>query len=168
MAPLKTIQTRSNYVPWLSEETKALQKERNTAHKKAADSNDPEDWRHFRSLRNIVTRSSKADKAAWEKKKLDDKVNSSTDIWKCVKGWLGWGSGGTPTKLYSGGELVTSPTGLSSTMNKFFLSKIKNQSLKVIKMREAMDCGFRVSNVTEEEVLKIIQGLILLIPDLSR
>ena len=170
MAPLKTIQTRSNYVPWLSEETKALQKERNTAHKKAADSNDPEDWRHFRSLRNIVTRSSKADKAAWEKKKLDDKVNSSTDIWKCVKGWLGWGSGGTPTKLYSGGELVISPAGLSSTMNKFFLSKIKNlrssipvsQSDPLVKMREAMenrDCSFQIRNVTEEDVLKVIQGL---------
>ena len=24
-----------------------------------------------------------------KKEKLDDKENSSTDIWKCVKGWLG-------------------------------------------------------------------------------
>ena len=113
MAPFKTIQTRSNYVPWLSDETKALQQERNEAQKKAAQTDEPEDWRNFRSLRNMVTSKSRSDKTAWEQKQLDDKENSSTDIWKYVKGWLGWGGGGTPTKLYSEGKMVTSPAGLS-------------------------------------------------------
>ena len=55
MAPIKTIQTRTNYVPWLSEDTKGLQQERDDAQKKASHTDDPEDWRLFRSLRNLLT-----------------------------------------------------------------------------------------------------------------
>mgnify|MGYP001448712927 CR=1 FL=1 len=36
MAPIKTIQTRTNYVPWLSEDTKGLPKERDDVQKKAS------------------------------------------------------------------------------------------------------------------------------------
>ena len=62
LAPIKTIQTRSRYAPWLSEDTKQLQKERNEAHEKASMSNDPEEWRFFRSLRNQATANGRADK----------------------------------------------------------------------------------------------------------
>ena len=57
MAPVKTIQTRTNYVPLLSDDTKKLQKERNHAQKKAASTGNPDDWRYFRSVRNRVTSS---------------------------------------------------------------------------------------------------------------
>ena len=170
MAPIKTIQTRSNYVPWLSEETKVLQQDRNYAQEKAALTDDPEDWRFFRSLRNLVTKRSRLDKTEWEKKKLNDKQNSSSDIWKSVKGWLGWNGGGTPTQLYSGGIIVTSPGGLASTMNKFFLEKIRRLRNLIpgatrdplAKMKEAManrSCSFKLNRVSVEDVLKIIQGL---------
>ena len=81
MAPVKTIQTRTNYVPWLSDVTKNLQKERNEAQKKAADTGNPEDWRIFRSLRNRVTSSLRSDKKAWEQMKLNDKENKLN--WEC-------------------------------------------------------------------------------------
>ena len=55
LAPIKTIQVRSNYVPGLSDETKLIQVERNHAQEKAALTNEPEDWRQFRSLRNLAT-----------------------------------------------------------------------------------------------------------------
>ena len=90
MAPVKTIQTRSNYAPWLTEDTKSLQAERDAAQEKAAQSDTPEDWRLFRSLRNQATARSRSDKTNWEKKKLDDKENTSTQLWRTVKGWLGW------------------------------------------------------------------------------
>ena len=82
MAPVKTIQTRTNYVPWLSDDTKKLQEERNHAQKKAASTGNPDDWRYFRSVRNRVTSSIRTDKAAWEQKKLNDKENPPSDIWK--------------------------------------------------------------------------------------
>jgi hypothetical protein len=87
-----------------------------------------------------------------------------------VKSWLGWGGGGTPTQIFSEGELVTSPAGLASSMNKFFLDKIKRlrDSIPTVltdpltKMKEAMRsrrCSFHLQAVTVEDVLKIISSL---------
>ena len=86
MAPIKTIQTRSHYAPWLSEEAKALQAERNAAQERAALSEDPDDWRLFWSLRNQVTARSRADRNEWERKKLDDTENTASQLWSTVKG----------------------------------------------------------------------------------
>ena len=50
MAPVKKIQTRNNYAPWLGKETKLLKDKR-----EAAETDRQEDWRLFRGLRNQVT-----------------------------------------------------------------------------------------------------------------
>ena len=170
MAPIKTIQTRTKYAPWLEEDTKNLQKERDTAQEKAALSDEPEDWRHYRALRNQATAKSRSDKKNWDRKKLDDKTNMATDIWKSVKGWLGWGGGGPPTQLFSGGRIVTSPAGLASASNNFFLDKIKRlrenipatNSDPLSKLRDAMQgrqCSFNLQQVSVSDVMKIIKGL---------
>ena len=62
LAPVKTIQIRSNYVPGISETTKLLQNERNLAQEKAAETGNPEDWRMYKSLRNQTTARMRADK----------------------------------------------------------------------------------------------------------
>ena len=148
MAPIKKIQTRNKYAPWLSEDTKHLKAEREAAQERAAESDDPEDWRAFRALRNQVTKKCREDKKKWEKEKLDPNDNTTTDVWKTVKGWLGWGTSGTPTQLFWEGRLVTSPRGLCTTMNRFVLDKI-------IRLRPAVE---------EETVLKYIKGLKTVLP----
>ena len=55
MAPIKVIQVRTNYAPWLSKSTKDLMKIRDLAQRKASESNDPDDWKQFRKYRNRVT-----------------------------------------------------------------------------------------------------------------
>ena len=42
LAPIRSVQTRANYAPWLEKETKQLQERRNKAHKKAAESGEEE------------------------------------------------------------------------------------------------------------------------------
>ena len=54
LAPIKTFQTCTNYAPWLGKETKILKKDREAAQANAAQNDDPEDWRIFRSLGNQV------------------------------------------------------------------------------------------------------------------
>ena len=61
---------RTNYLHGLSKETKELQRERNLAQEKAASTNDPEDWKIFRSLRNQSTSSVRIDKRKWRPKSL--------------------------------------------------------------------------------------------------
>ena len=74
MAPIRTIQNRRNYVPYLSVETEALQSAARTAQEKAAGSGRPEDWREYRSLRNQKNRSVKHDEVEWQKRKLAPKT----------------------------------------------------------------------------------------------
>ena len=96
MAPIKTFQTRTNYAPWLQDETKLLKDQREAAKSKAAQTDDPEDWRNYRSIRNQVTGRSRADKKRWEEQRLDN----TNDMWKTVKGRLGWKNSGPPTQLF--------------------------------------------------------------------
>ena len=170
MAPIKTVQVRSNFVPGLEDETKELLAERNRAHELAEESDNPDDWRQYRSLRNKATAKVRADKKRWEQQKFNQDENTSTDIWKTVKGWLGWNSGGPPTQLFYQGRMVTKPAGLASSMNNFFLSKIKGlrQKIPAVPMdplkylKEAMknrNCNFKINPVDGEEVLKLIKGL---------
>ena len=51
VAPLKKIQTRINYAPWMTEEILSKLKLRDTARKKAIQTGDPEDWEDFKFLR---------------------------------------------------------------------------------------------------------------------
>ena len=170
MAPIRTFQVRTHYVPGLEEETRRLQAERNMAHEKASKSDSPEDWRLFRSLRNKATAKIRADKKRWEHEKFSHVENSSSDIWNSVKGWLGWSSGGPPTQLFWEGRMVHRPAGLASSMNRYFVNKVKDLRQKIPisaadplrYLREAMqkrECHFKLNQVGSDEVLKLIRGL---------
>ena len=52
MAPMKTIQVRTKYAPWISKNTLDLIKERNIQQQIASETNDREEWVKFRTLRN--------------------------------------------------------------------------------------------------------------------
>ena len=170
MAPIKKFQTRTKYAPWLSNETKHLITERESAQQKASQSDSQEDWRVFRSLRNQVTSKSREDKKNWQEMKLDPRENNSTDIWSTVRGWLGWGTAGTPSQLFWEGKLVSCPRGLSTAMNNFFINKIKQLRSGIpeqtadplYRMKEAMrgrQCSLMLSPVDVSVVFKIIKGL---------
>ena len=45
MAPMRTLQIRTNYAPWLSEETLELIKARDEAHKVAVETKCRDDWK---------------------------------------------------------------------------------------------------------------------------
>ena len=123
-APIKTIQNRNNYAPNLQETTKDMMELRNVAQRKAAVSGSQEDWRQYRGLRNQCVAAQRMDRKNWEKSKLNRRDNNPTQVWKSVKSIIGWGSTGPPTKLYHKGEYVSSPAGLATTMNKFFIEKV--------------------------------------------
>ena len=59
-APLKTIQVRANYVPWISSETKQLQAVRDTIKKEAIMENDNEKFETYKKLGNFIGKRLKA------------------------------------------------------------------------------------------------------------
>ena len=99
MAPIRTIQTRSQYAPWLSEATKIKIKERNEAQKRALETNLKSDWEDFKKQRNVINNILKTEKKSWQERKITGLGSDSSSVWKNLKSWLGWGKGGPPSKL---------------------------------------------------------------------
>ena len=170
MAPVRTIQVRTKYAPWLSDATKEPLKYRNSAQKLASETKDPDDYRNFKSLRNQATAKMRQEKATWEKLKLNSTKNDSSRLWKNIKSWLDWNNSGPPTRLFHDGRLISSPAGIAGTMNSFFLGKIAGLRANIpnsvadplSKLREAMSdrqCSFSMGSVHPDEVLKIIRNL---------
>ena len=170
LAPVKTFQVRNNYAPWLSKESKKLIEERNNAQKLAAETKKPDDWNKYKNLRNTVKNKLRIEKRKWEEFKLNSTEHNPSTIWKNVKGWLNWKNTGPPSQLFHQGKIINSPAQLASTMNNFFLDKVKllrgeipdNNTDPLAKLRESMerrDCSMKFRPVKPEEVLKIIRGL---------
>ena len=170
LAPIKTIQNRNNYAAYLQETTKQLMERRNASQRKAARTGSQEDWREYRGLRNQCVAAQRMDKKNWEKRKLDSKENNPTKLWKSVKAIIGWSSSGPPTKLYHEGKYISSPAGLATTMNKFFIEKVNTLRNAIPRvdhdplttLRKSMQnrqCSFSMKQLTEEEVIKIITSL---------
>ena len=170
MAPIKTIQIRVKYAPWLSESTKKLLKERNAAQRTASASGDIDDWRYYKHLRNTATVRMRVEKKNWECEKLSQTDHDSGTLWKNVKGFLGWNNSGPPSQLFHDGKFENSPAEISRSMNSFFINKVAQLRQKIpqvdldphAKLREAFQnrrCKFKFEPVEPDEVLKIIKGL---------
>ena len=85
-------------------------------------------------------------------------------------GWLNWCSSASPTKLYHGGQIITSPARLAEIMNNFFVDKVTtirqglptptDNPLKTLQnMMKGRTTMFSLSCVHPDAVRKIILGL---------
>ena len=169
-APVKTVQIRSNYAPWLNGEVRELIRQRDTAQMIASHSQCQDSWRHYRNMRNITTKSIRNAKKVWESEQLNHFGNSTTGLWRNLKSWMGWKNSGPPSQLFHEGELVSSPHALASTMNSFFIKKVKNLQKRIppskdnpLKyLQQAMStrtCNFKIECVHPDEVLRIVRNL---------
>ena len=119
-APVRIIQVRRKYAPWLSDQTKDAINIRNQAQQMANLIKTPENIRAYKNVRNKVNNMLKRDKANWEKEKLNYENNSSSDLWQYAKQIMNCSTNGPPSQLLVDGKLVNKPKELSSIMNSFF------------------------------------------------
>ena len=124
MAPVKKIQVRQNYAPWVTEECKSEMAARDAAQARAVNSGQDADWEAFRAVRNNVTRMVRKQKENWRKEKMAGCQANSSSCWKNILGWLGWSSSGSPTMLYHGHRVETSPNKMANIMNNFYIKKV--------------------------------------------
>ena len=170
MAPIKTIQTRSNYAPWISEDTKNKIKKRNELQKKASETNLDSDWEKYKKQRNLINNILKTEKKSWQERKVVNLGSDTSSVWKNLKNWLGWNKGGPPSKLLDGGIIYTKPKDLARIMNKFFIDKVQNLRLNMtqnhgdplrllqILMRNRT-CSFNFQPEHPDQILKILSNL---------
>ena len=171
MAPLKTIQVRTNYLPWMSDVTKENIKLRNELHKKAKDTKLETDWKQYRKLRNNINNTIKQEKIDWQAHKLKTFKKDSKSIWKNVKNWLGWKSNGSPTQLMDElGVMHSKPEKVANIQNDFYINKVKKlrenlpqqtgDPLKLVrKIMRNKKCKFDLQPVGPDLVKTIIKKM---------
>ena len=125
MAPMRTIQVRTRYAPWLTSTTINLMKERDQQQQIASHSGCRDDWVKFKALRNQINNRLKFEERNWQKAKLEECGEDSSKIWKNVKGILNWKSSGSPNQLFYKGALISKPQDLADAQNQYFLDKIQ-------------------------------------------
>ena len=83
---IKTFQEQKKYVPWLSDTTKNMIKQRNEDQKAAAESKDLDDWCLYKNLRNTVQSRVRNEKKSGVKTKLDGTQHNPSILWQNIKG----------------------------------------------------------------------------------
>ena len=130
MVPLKRIQVRSNYAPWISDNAKSLIRDRNEAFRIFSTTNSVHDWNYYKFIRNRVTNILRKEKNDWQKAKLNDSLHSPS-MWKYVRNLIGCTPSNPPQKIIYQGTLYQKPTELCQVMNKFFFEKIESLLQKI-------------------------------------
>ena len=170
MAPIRTIQVRKKYAPWLSKTTLELMKERDNIQKIAAQTKDRDDWTKFKHLRNRINSRLKYEEKSWQKTKLEECGEDSSKVWKNVKNILNWSKCGSPSQLFYNGSLISKPQEVADAQNMFFIDKINlirenlpppsTDPLAVIRtLMAGRQCSFSFSVVHPDEVEKVISSL---------
>ena len=170
LAPVRTIQTRRKYVPWLSQETKILMQQRDQAQTRAARTRSQEDWIIYKRLRNQVTCRLKSEESSWQGRKLRDCSRSPSEQWQYVLGWLGWKSSGSPNQLFYGGRLLNRPSEIADCQNEYFVDKVQqvrenlpgqvSDPLSKLKfLMRNRGCSFNLQAVHPDTVGKILASL---------
>ena len=125
MAPLKRIQVRSNYAPWISESAKNLIRNREEAFRIFSTTNRIEDWNYYKWFRSKVTNLVRKEKLHWQSAKINGSPQSPS-MWKFVRSMMGSKESSPPQKIVYQGTLYQKPSQLCQIMNKYFVEKIEN------------------------------------------
>ena len=88
-APIRIIQNRNNYIPYISKEIKLLMSERNKQKIIAAQTGRTEDFNKYKRLRNQVVSKLKRAKETYYQEKFNDPTLSPNDTWKNAYQLLG-------------------------------------------------------------------------------
>ena len=124
-APLKVYQSRSNYVPFLSHETKALMRERDALKEESTVQGCPILFNEYKVKRNKVKAMVQSDKINYYKSRLHDQSFDIKKVWKTVYNVLGNIDNKAPKQIRQGDRIINNPKLMAEALNKTFQDKVK-------------------------------------------
>ena len=124
-APVKTIQVRNNYCPYLTEDIKMEIKNRNVLQEEAFKTGDTVLMEEFKEKAKEVKKSVSEVKKLGKMRDLGDNVDSK-DAWQAARNILGFKKNLAPTAIKDAKEgIITNPAKIANTLNTFFIEKVK-------------------------------------------
>ena len=172
-APLKVIQNRKHYIPYISKELKAVMKCRDDLKQKAARTGDVNDFNEYKKKRNEVTTKLRTAKSDYFRSKFAQDDQSSGEVWKTAFMVLGRNKSEFPSQILISQKLCSAPSEIAEEINKFFINKIaklKQNSQEVLQSslselkrflatRSVPAEGFSLKAISREETEKLIKTM---------
>ena len=164
--PVKTVSVRSNDAAWMTNEIRALIKQRGKIHKKAKRSNSKKDWDNFRAFRNDVISKIRKRKIEYFDG-LTEKISNperfgNKDWWKLVNSILqkkGIGSEEIPPLCENGTILYTNKE-KANALNEYFIKQATLENVcNPLPQVTFLDCEINDIKLTVFEVKEIINTL---------
>ena len=173
-APVKTIQVRRNYCPYIKEETKVMMKERAVLQEEASKHADKVLLEEYKLKAKEVKKAVEEDKKLEMEKDLWDNVGRKM-VWKTAKNILGMNKNLAPTALKDDNDgLITNPAKIATKFNAFFLEKVRvlraktNTPPKIdpvrrlqhwLSTRQTPPPPFKLKEINRSTLRKLIKGM---------
>ena len=124
-APRKIFQTRKNYVPYISAETKLLMAEREALKEEATKHGDEDLWKEYTTKRNLIRRMIPDEQPNYYKNKFNDERMTVKKTWKLAYELLGKVDNKSPTKIKHENKIISNPKALADAFSHIFKDKVR-------------------------------------------
>ena len=166
LAPLKVVNLKKNYAPYLSNELKDQIKNTDKLLTNAIKSKTQDDWRKYRHEKNALNKKIDDAKTGY----LKYKIGHPKKGWKVLNEFKGNLKAHPPSKLIHKNKLVSSPQAIANIQNQFYIDKIaeirntfKKSDISPIKILEKLRPKVKnkmlIPPITIIKTLKIIKKL---------
>ena len=173
-APIKVIQNRNDYVPYITPELNTLMSERDKMKEKAANTGRLDDYEEYKRRRNEVSTLMKSSESNYFKEKFNEENITSKNVWKTAYEVLGNTRSSFPSQILHGGRLLSNPSLIASEVNKYFVEKIQKLKdefetdpdedpvadlKKYLSQKNIPNEGFSLKELSNEDVKKLLKNL---------
>ena len=174
-APIKVIQNRKDYVPYISPHLSNLMVERDQLKESAAETGSMADYEEYKKKRNKVSSLLKSAKNNYYEGKFNDDNISTKTVWKTAYELLGNCRSTFPTQILHNGRLLSNPKEIATEVNNFFVSKIRNlkeefehqnadedpiaELRKFLSKKSVPEDGFNLKELNHDDVKKLLKNL---------
>ena len=166
IAPLKVVNFKKNYAPYLSDEIKTELKNINNLLTNAIKSKNQDDWRLYRHEKNTLNKKIDEAKTIF----LKNKLGHPSKGWKVLNEFKGNSKAHPPSKLLHKNKLISSPKAIADIQNQFYVKKIKEirksfsksdiSPIKILeKLRPRVKNKLHIPPITISKTIKIIKKL---------
>ena len=126
IAPMKRVQPRANYAPYLSRETKEKMSRRDELRWVAKASGKDEDYEIFKKEKNATLKQQRKEKVQWAQGLIGEDMEDSKRVWNVVESICKYKKNNTIGKLVVNGIVTTKKNEIAKGLNEYFVQKVSS------------------------------------------
>ena len=173
-APIKVIQNRKDYVPYISPQLEKMMAERNHLKENAAITGRLDDYNEYKKKRNEVSSILKNSEKEHYGNKFENENVPTKTVWKTAYEILGNFRSAFPSQILHCGKLFSNPTEIATEVNNYFVNKIKKlkedfrapddedpitELKKFLSRKRIPRDGFSLRELSNEDIKNLIKTL---------